>query len=89
MSLPAANHDPGLVDEPGRLDITRGAPHHLAFGHGIHHCLGAPLARMELEIALPALFGRFPDLALAIDPEKAGYTSGKVVHGLKTLPVTW
>jgi len=89
VSLPAANHDPGLVDEPGRLDITRGAPHHLAFGHGIHHCLGAPLARMELEIALPALFGRFPDLALAIDPEHADYTSGTVVHGLKTLPVTW
>jgi len=89
VSLPAANHDPGLVDEPGRLDITRAAPHHLAFGHGIHHCLGAPLARMELEIALPALFGRFPDLALAIDPEDADYTSGTVVHGLKTLPVTW
>jgi cytochrome P450 len=89
VSLPAANHDPGLTDHPGRLDITRGAPHHLAFGHGIHHCLGAPLARMELEIALPALLDRFPDLALAIDPGDAEYMSGRVVHGLKTLPVTW
>jgi cytochrome P450 len=47
------------------------------------------LARMELEIALPALLRRFPDLALAIDPEHADHTSGTIVHGLKTLPVTW
>jgi cytochrome P450 len=89
VSLPAANHDPGLVDDPGRLDITRSASRHLAFGHGIHHCLGAPLARMELEIAIPALLRRLPGLALAIDPAEAEYTSGTVVHGLKTLPVTW
>ena len=54
-SLPAGNRDPGFVDRPDVLDIRRGAAGHLAFGHGVHHCLGAPLARMEMRIAWPAL----------------------------------
>jgi cytochrome P450 len=87
VSLPAASHDPSLVDEPDRLDITHDAPGHVAFGHGICHCLGAPL-RMEMTIALPALFGRFPNLALAVEPEEAGYKIASVVHGVKALPVT-
>jgi len=89
VSLPAASHDPDLVAEPDLLDITRSAPSHIAFGHGIHHCLGAPLARLEMTIALPALFRRFPDLALAVKPEDVSYKTGTVVHGVKALPVTW
>lgn len=89
VSLPAANHDPSLVDEPGRLDVTRAAPSHLAFGHGVHHCLGAPLARIEMAVALPALFRRFPGLALAVEPDKISYKANTTVHGVKALPVTW
>ena len=59
-SLAAANRDPALLDDPDVLDIHRDAASHVAFGHGIHHCIGAPLARMEMRIALPALFRRFP-----------------------------
>src|SRR3954452_1423561 len=65
-SLLAANRDPGLVEDPDRLDITRGAMGHAAFGHGLHHCLGAPLARMEMTTAFPALLRRFPQLGLAV-----------------------
>ena len=59
-SLPSGNRDPDFIDSPEVLDIRRGAPGHLAFGHGVHHCLGAPLARMEMRIAFPALLRRFP-----------------------------
>ncbi len=62
VSLPSGNRDPGFIDSPEMLDIRRGAPGHLAFGHGVHHCLGAPLARMEMRIAFPALLRRFPTL---------------------------
>ena len=67
LSLPAANRDPAFVDAPDRLDIARGAPGHVGFGHGVHHCLGAPLARLEMRIAFPALLRRFPRLALIDD----------------------
>jgi cytochrome P450 len=89
VSLPAANHDPALTPDPGRLDITRPRQSHLAFGHGIHRCVGAPLARLELEIALPALLNRFPDLRLAVPAEALRYKAGAVVHGVASLPVTW
>ncbi|MGI5270192.1 cytochrome P450 [Nonomuraea sp. CA-218870] len=86
-ALPAGNHDPHLVDDPGRLDLSRGEPGHLAFGHGVHHCLGAPLARMELRIALPALLGRFPALREA-EPAPA-FRSQHIVYGLTSLHVAW
>jgi cytochrome P450 len=85
-SLPAANRDPGLVPNPDDLDIRRDAIGHVAFGHGVHHCLGAPLARMEMRIAFPALLRRFPELRLAGDP---AYRSFTVIHGLTTMPVAW
>ncbi|QQQ74747.1 cytochrome P450 [Saccharothrix sp. 6-C] len=86
-SLPAADRDPGLVPDPDVLDITRDAGGHVAFGHGVHHCLGAPLARMEMRIAFPALARRFPGLrAVGPDPD---YRSQQVVYGLGSLPVTW
>jgi cytochrome P450 len=86
-SLPAADRDPALVPDPDRLDITRDAGSHVAFGHGAHHCLGAPLARMELRIAFPALARRFPGLRL-VGPEPR-YRSEQVVYGVAALPVTW
>ncbi len=64
--LGAANHDPRYVEDPDRLEIRRGSGSHLAFGHGVHYCLGAPLARLEAQIALRSLFDRFPRLRLAV-----------------------
>ncbi|KGI66554.1 cytochrome P450 [Mycolicibacterium rufum] len=88
-SLPAGNRDPRFIDAPETLDIGRGAPGHLAFGHGVHHCLGAPLARMEMQIAFPALLRRFPTLALAGDFADVAFRSFHFIYGLKSLEVTW
>jgi len=88
-SLVAANRDPALVEDPDRLDVTRGALGHLGFGHGVHHCLGAPLARMEMTIAFPALLRRFPRLALAVPFEEVGFRPHSFIYGLQSLPVTW
>jgi cytochrome P450 len=88
-SMPAGNRDPEFIDAPDELDIRRGAPGHLAFGHGVHHCLGAPLARMEMRIAWPALFRRFPDLALAEDFDHVAFREFHFIYGLRSLQVTW
>ena len=88
-SLPSGNRDPGFIDSPEVLDIRRGAPGHLGFGHGVHHCLGAPLARMEMRIAFPALLRRFPNLALAEDFEDVQFRSFHFIYGLKSLEVCW
>jgi cytochrome P450 len=85
----AANRDPALVEDPDRLDITRGAMGHVAFGHGLHHCLGAPLARMEMRTAFPALLRRFPKLDLAVPFEEVPFRPHHFIHGLQSLPVTW
>jgi cytochrome P450 len=89
VSLPSGNRDPDFIDSPEVLDIRRGAPGHLAFGHGVHHCLGAPLARMEMRIAFPALLRRFPTLALAEDFADVPFRSFHFIYGLKSLEVTW
>ncbi len=86
-SLPAANRGHGT--DPDRLDVKRGVPGHLAFGHGVHHCLGAPLARMEMRVAFPALLRRFPDLALAVPYEQVEFRAFHFIYGLRALPVTW
>jgi cytochrome P450 len=88
-SIPAANRDGSFIDDPETLDVTRGAIGHVAFGHGVHHCLGAPLARMEMRIAFPALLRRFPGLALADPDADPAFRVFSVVFGLKSLPVTW
>jgi cytochrome P450 len=88
-SLPAANRDRAFIDDPDTLDITRGAAGHVAFGHGVHHCLGAPLARMEMRIAFPALLRRFPGLALADAYEQVDFRAFSLVYGVHTLRVTW
>jgi cytochrome P450 len=89
VSLPAANRDPSCARDPGRLDITRGAPGHVTFGHGAHRCLGAPLAQMEMCIAFPALLRRFPGLALAEPDEDVTFRPFGAVYGLQSLQVTW
>lgn len=89
VGLGAANRDPAFVDHPDRLDITRRLGRHLAFGHGPHHCLGAPLARLEAEIAFGRLLTRFPDLRLAVARHDLAWSHGDglVLRGLATLPV--
>jgi len=89
-STPAANLDPSAFPDPDRFDLTRpGADGHVTFGHGPHHCLGAQLARMELEVAFTSLLAAFPGLKLAVPPEELTYTGGMLITGLRTLPVTW
>ena len=88
-SMPSGNRDNDFIDSPDVLDIHRGAPGHLAFGHGVHHCLGAPLARMEMRIAFPALLRRFPNLALAEDFTDVAFRSWNFIYGLKSLEVSW
>lgn len=88
-SMPSGNRDAEFIDAPEALDIRRGAPGHLAFGHGVHHCLGAPLARMEMRIAFPALLRRFPNLALAEDFADVQFRTWNFIYGLKSLEVTW
>lgn len=89
VSLPSGNRDPHFMDSPEVLDIGRGAAGHLAFGHGVHHCLGAPLARLEMRIAFPALLRRFPTLALAEDFGDVQFRSFHFIYGLKSLAVSW
>jgi cytochrome P450 len=83
----AANRDPDRFPEPDRLDIGRDAGGHVAFGHGIHYCIGAPLARLEGEIAFSALLSRFPSLTLAADPATLRWRPSSLIHGLEALPV--
>ena len=89
FALPTANRDPEVYDHPETLDIERGTMNHVGFGHGVHHCLGAPLARMEMRIAFPALLRRFPGLRLAIEDDEVEFRSFHVVYGLRSLPVAW
>ncbi|GLW13730.1 cytochrome P450 [Streptomyces sp. NBRC 13847] len=84
----AANRDPASFIEPQRLDLDRNASNHLAFGHGIHRCLGAPLARVEAEEALRAIVTRFPGIRLAVPSEGLEWRQTRLMRGLKVLPVT-
>ena len=83
----SANRDPDRFHDPDRLDVGRDAGGHVAFGHGIHYCLGAPLARLEGEVAFRALFERFPGLSLAADPAALRWRPSSLIHGLEALPV--
>jgi oxidation protein CepF len=88
-SLPSGNRDEAFTRAPEEFDPTRRAAGHLAFGHGIHYCLGAPLARMELRTALPALFGRFPTLRLRAPVAELRFRAWSAIYGISALPVTW
>jgi cytochrome P450 len=86
VAIGSANHDALRFDEPGRLNVARPATQHLGFGHGVHHCLGASLARLELQEALGALIGRFPGLHLAGD---VVWKDQMLVRGPRVMPVGW
>ncbi|MER7185919.1 cytochrome P450 [Streptomyces hyaluromycini] len=83
------NRDESVYDAPDTLDWHRPARHHVAFGFGIHQCLGQNLARTELEIALRTLWERLPDLRLAAPPEEIPFKPGDTIQGMLELPVTW
>ncbi len=87
VSLASANRDPAQFTDPDELDLARADNKHLAFGHGIHYCLGAPLARLEGQIGLQTLFGRFPTLRLAVPPEELVWRPGVLFRGLTKLPL--
>ncbi|WP_246103033.1 cytochrome P450 family protein [Streptomyces piniterrae] len=87
ISLSAAGRDPKRYTDPDRVDITRKNSGHLAFGHGIHHCIGAPLARLEGRIVLGELFRRFPRLSLATPKDELSWRPSFNLRGLASLPV--
>ncbi|MEU3463317.1 cytochrome P450 [Streptomyces sp. NPDC006733] len=90
MIFPAiGNRDERVFERPEELDLTRKHNPHMAFGHGIHHCLGAPLARIELQIALSTLIRRLPTLELAVPAEEVPWKVDNVVRGVSGLPVRW
>jgi cytochrome P450 len=89
LAAGAANRDPEKFADPDVLDLRRSATGHLALGHGIHQCLGQQLARVELRVALPALFDRFPSLRLAVPAEDVPPRVNSDIHGLHRLPVAW
>ncbi|MCF4119913.1 cytochrome P450 [Antribacter sp. KLBMP9083] len=89
LDLSAANWDPEEFAEPDRLDLTRSARHHHAFGYGAHQCLGQTLARVELQVVYSTLYRRIPTLRLAVPPDEIEFAFEGVAYGLRSLPVTW
>jgi cytochrome P450 len=85
--LAAADRDPERFTDPDTLDLARRDNQHLGYGHGIHYCLGAPLARLEGRTALATLLTRLPDLRLGVDPAELRWRGGLIMRGLRTLPV--
>ena len=87
LAISSADRDPAQFVGSDRLDLGRDTSRHLAFGHGIHYCLGAPLARMEAEVALGALLARFPQISLAAPPDVLRWRPVSLMNGLQSLPV--
>ena len=87
VSLLGANRDPALTPDASTFDPTREPTRHLAFGHGLHRCVGAELARMELKTAFPAIARRFPDMRLAVPAEDLDYRELSIVYGVDAVPV--
>ncbi|MFD9717014.1 cytochrome P450 [Streptomyces sp. NPDC059076] len=89
IAMADADRDPARFKDPDRFDIRRDARGHIAFGHGLHYCLGAPLARLEGRIALRTLLERCPELALDADEASLPWMSGMLIRGVRRLPVRW
>ncbi|MEU6268474.1 cytochrome P450 [Saccharopolyspora shandongensis] len=89
MANDIGNRDPEAFPDPDRLDLTRDARHHVAFGFGVHQCLGQPLARMELQVVYSTLYRRVPTLRLAEDLAQIPFKHDGAVYGVYRLPVTW
>ena len=85
----SANRDESVFESPDTLDITREENKHLSFGHVIHFCLGAPLARLEAQIAINTLLRRMPELRLKVPPEALRWRPSLILRGLDALPVTF
>jgi cytochrome P450 len=88
-SLASANRDAEQFSEPDVLDLSREYAPHLAFGHGVHQCLGQQLARVEMQVGFTALLARFPSLRLAVPAEQVPMRDDNFILGLRELPVTW
>ena len=84
-----ANRDPDVFADPDTLDLTRDARNHVAFGFGVHQCLGQPLARVELQVVYSTLYRRIPTLRLAVPLEEVPFKDDASVYGVHALPVTW
>jgi len=89
LSSDLGNRDVESFDRPDDLDLSRRARHHLSFGFGVHQCLGAPLARVELQVAYSTLFRRLPGMRLAVDRGSLHFREAAVVYGVTELPITW
>ncbi|WP_405102844.1 cytochrome P450 [Micromonospora sp. NBC_01412] len=89
VSIPSANRDETVFPDADRLDLGREVNPHLGFGHGVHHCVGAQLARMELQVVLDVLLDRTPGLRLAVPESELPWKSGLLVRGLTAMPVAW
>jgi len=89
LMLAGANHDPAFVAQPDQLDVSRTVRQHVAFSQGIHYCLGAPLARLEGEIAFATLLGRLPNIRLAVPAGQLTWRPGLELRGLQRLPVAF
>ncbi|MBU3062146.1 cytochrome P450 [Nocardia sp. NEAU-G5] len=89
VNTQSANRDESVFDAAAELDLARSHNPHIAFGHGVHHCLGAQLARVELQVTFESLLRRFPGLTLAVAPEEVPFKTGLLVRGPKALPVSW
>ncbi len=85
----SANRDPSVFSDPDRFDVSREAANHLSFGAGAHHCVGAQLARVELQEAFRGLLSRLPELRLAVPASELQFKPGMAIHSLRELPVRW
>lgn len=85
----SANHDEAVFDHPDEVDFHRENNPHIGFGHGVHHCLGAPLARLELRMAVGTLVRRLPGLRLAVPADEVAWRADRLVRGAQALPVAW
>jgi cytochrome P450 len=89
LCLASANRDPDRFPDPSALELTRADNPHLSFGLGAHYCLGAPLARIETDVAIGSLFQRLPGLTLGVKPDELRWRPSFRSRGLRRLPVTW